>query len=153
MQREWEPMRTSTTKYLEAKRAVNEFEISRWVREFAMNWYTEDEINNVIDIFVIECGLLTLSEVAEKSVKFTRNFFMSRRLKLGFASAIVKAISSLVERSEASSNLNSTEPLPDVPPDVHNKTPNKDGSNSNLFLIVIFSFFISCICILISESG
>ena len=57
---------------------------------------------------------------------------MSRRVKLGFASAIVKAISYLGEISEASSNLNSAEPLPVVLSVVHNKTPNKDsGSKSS----------------------
>ena len=89
-------------------------EINGWVREFAMKRYTEDEINNVIDIFVIECGVLTLSEVVENSAEFTKLYFKERGVKLGFASAIVKAISSLGEISEASSNLNSAEPLPDV---------------------------------------
>ena len=123
---------------MEAKRAADaetarllRLEINGWVREFSMKRYTEDEINNVIDIFVMECSVFTLSEVVENSDLFTRDFFMSRRVKLGFASAIVKAISSLGKISEVSSNLNSAEPLPAVPPDVHNKTPNKDSSSSN----------------------
>ena len=122
----------------EAKRAADaenarlqRFEISGWVREFTMNRYTEDEINKVIDIFVVECGVYTLSEVFENSAEFSKDFFKEHRVKLGFATAIVKAISSLGGISVASSNMNFTEPLPAAPPVVHNKIPNKDSDNNH----------------------
>ena len=123
---------------LEAKQAVEaenarlqSFEISGWVRELAINRYTEDEINAIVDIFVIECGLRYLSEVAQNSDLLTRDFFMSRRVTLGFASAVVKAISSLGGIYAASSDPTMDERLTDVYPAVHNNTSYKDNTTSN----------------------
>ena len=75
---------------------MKQSEIYEWVQKIASNRLSLDEINAVVDIFVTECGLFTLVEVAENIDVFTKNYFLERKVKLGFASAIVKSISSLV---------------------------------------------------------
>ena len=110
---------------------MKESEIYQWVQKLASNRFSFDEINAVVNIFVTECGVFTLTQVKDNIDVFTKNYFLDRKVKLGFASAIVRSISSLVEIPSVVIDPTIAVPPPEYPaiksPDNKNNTSNNNN--------------------------
>jgi hypothetical protein len=107
---------------------LKESEIYQWVQKIASNRFSFDEINAVVNIFVTECGVFTLTQVKDNIDVFTKNYFLDRKVKVGFASDIVRSISSLVEIPSVV-----IDPTIAVPPPEYSAIKSPDNKNNTSY--------------------